>query len=238
MIFDIGVNKGEDSRFYLDKGFKVVGVEASPIIAAELKKTFKSEIESGSFILLECGVWHESSVLTFYRNLDNDHWSSFDPVYGCRNDTSFETIDVPCITVDKIFSEFGIPRYLKIDVEGADKYIVDAIAKSQPIPTFISVEEYGVDALNSLYKAGYKHFKFPPQRDKSLAIPPNPAAEGEYVEKQFSGYDSGLFGLELPGEWLDFEQAREKFLESIRDENHVYVGPENEWYDIHAMAGE
>ena len=29
LIYDIGVNKGEDTEFYLNKGFRVVGIEAA-----------------------------------------------------------------------------------------------------------------------------------------------------------------------------------------------------------------
>jgi len=124
LIYDIGVNSGEDSRFYLEKGFSVVGVEANPLIAAELRETFSKEILEGRYILEESGIWSHAKYLTFYRNLDNDHWSSFDPGYGCRNGTAYEEIEIKCITALELFEMYGMPRYLKIDVEGADRYIV------------------------------------------------------------------------------------------------------------------
>ena len=30
LIYDLGVNRGEDCAFYLAKGFRVVGIEANP----------------------------------------------------------------------------------------------------------------------------------------------------------------------------------------------------------------
>lgn len=235
LIFDIGVNKGEDTRFYLDKGFNVVGVEASPVIVEQLKIDFAQELASGRFILEECGLWHERCQITFYRNLDNDHWSSFEEAYGCRNGTAYEELVIDCITTKDLVEKHGMPRFMKIDVEGADKYIVADLAGFNLKPLFVSVEEYGKDAIEALHNAGYTKFNFTAQRDKKWAIPPNPPKEGAFIEKTFTGYDSGLFGLELPSEWLDYEAAKAEFRNNIRNDEYVYVGPENEWYDVHAM---
>lgn len=234
LIFDIGVNLGEDSRFYLDKGFSVVGVEANPLIATELRTKFSDEIQDGRFILEECGIWSHSKSLPFFRNLDNDHWSSFDPNYGCRNGSAFEEMEIKCITSIELFKVYGIPRYLKIDVEGADKYIVADLASLEQLPTYVSVEEYGFMAIDDLHKAGYNHFYFSPQRDKKWAVPPMPPKEGQYFNKVFNGYDSGLFGEELPGEWMEYDRAVKYFIENIRNREHEYIGAEHEWYDIHA----
>lgn len=235
LIFDIGVNAGEDTRYYLDKGFNVVGVEANPLIAEKLRVEFAEEIETGTFILEECGLWHERSNLTFYRNLDNDHWSSFEAAYGCRNGTAYEELNIDCITTEDFYAKYGTPRFMKIDVEGADKFIVSDLNKVAVKPIYVSVEEYGHDAIINLHKAGYTRFQFTAQRDKSWAVPPNPPKEGGYISKTFTGYDSGLFGSELPGEWLDYETALSDFASKVRNESYEYVGPENEWYDIHAM---
>ncbi len=236
LIFDVGVNKGEDTSLYLEKGFRVVGIEANPLLAHDLRATFADPIARGDLILLNLGVWSERTKLTFYRNLDNDHWSSFDPVYGCRNNTRFETSEIECVTILELINDYGLPRFLKIDVEGADRLIVADLAKHQLQPPYVSVEEYGVQAIDNLHEVGYEKFKFAAQRDKSWAVPPNPPLEGRFATRDFSGWDSGLFGRELPGDWMPYEQARQTFVDSIRQPNGQYVGPEHEWYDIHATT--
>jgi len=236
LIYDIGVNLGEDSRFYLDKGFSVVGIEANPVIAQELRSAFGSEISEGRYTLEEVGIWSHRKMLPFYRNLDNDHWSSFDVNYGCRDGSAFEELQIECITALDLFDKHGIPRYLKIDVEGADRHIVSDLSSLHTLPRFVSVEEYGFDALDALHKAGYQKFYFAAQRDKSWAIPPEPAKEGVYHKKKFDGYDSGLFGDELPGEWMDYSVAKDYFLSKIRNDRYEYLGPEHEWFDIHAKV--
>ncbi len=236
LIFDIGVNKGEDTAFYLAKGFRVVGVEANPSIYQTLAEKFEKEVSSGQLVLLNQGVWSEATTLQFYSNLDNDHWSSFDPAYGCRQGTRYEVMLVNCLTIDQLIEAHGVPRYMKIDVEGADRKIIEGLAISQVRPSFLSIEEYGLEAIDALQAVGYDRFQMVPQRDKSKAIPPNPSREGNYVFQKFSGYDSGLFGRELPNDWLDFDQARLEFQQSVRTQDGRFVGPEYEWFDIHATT--
>jgi len=182
------------------------------------------------------GVWPVPSKLDFYVNLDNDHWSSFDPAYGCRNGTRFEVVEIQCLTALEILRRFGVPRYMKIDVEGADKHIIAELDRAAERPRFVSVEEYGVGCLDALRGTGYSKFKIVPQRDKSIMVPPNPSSEGIYVPRTFDGTDSGLFGSELPGEWMAFAEAREIFLTRVRNEAFEYVGPEHEWHDVHATV--
>lgn len=235
-IFDIGVNNGDDSKFYLAKGFRVVGVEANPVMAEMLRHKFADAIEAGRYILLATGIWSERSVKTFYRNLDNDHWSSFDPVYGTRNGTRYEEIPVRCITISDLLSEYGVPYYMKIDVEGADKVILKDLRSERRLPRFISVEEYSVQAIDDLHALGYTGFQIVPQRDKSKFSPPKPSREGSYVAKKFTGTDSGPFGKDLPPDhWQSYSDARKTFVETIRNEDRKYVGPVSEWHDVHAV---
>ncbi|OLD57869.1 MAG: hypothetical protein AUI54_01070 [Acidobacteria bacterium 13_1_40CM_2_56_5] len=235
LIYDMGVNKGEDTRFYLEKGFRVVGVEANPTIYRRLLHEFRDALNDGTFILLNVGVWKERGTLPFYANLDNDHWSSFSADHGCRHNTRFEVVNIPCITIQDLLAEYGVPRYMKIDLEGADKMIVNHLLDVSIKPKFISAEEYGVKALHDLHGAGYRAFKIVAQRDKTATIPPSPSKEGHYVYKTFTGYDSGLFGLELQGEWMSYEETVRHYTGAVRDTDGLYVGPEHEWYDIHAQ---
>ena len=45
LIFDVGMHKGEDTDFYLNKGFYIVGFEADPELIVFCKNRFKNEIE-------------------------------------------------------------------------------------------------------------------------------------------------------------------------------------------------
>jgi FkbM family methyltransferase len=234
LIFDFGANDGRDTEFYLLKGYRVVGVEANPQLYLRLKEQFAAYIATGQLILLNVGVWTERSILTFYLNLDNDHWSSFNPIYGCRYGTRFETVEIQCFTAQEILRRFGVPYYMKIDIEGADLHVLTELTAIPERPPYISVEEFGVASIDLLHELGYTRFKIVRQRDKSAMVPPDPAREGNYVPRAFSGTDSGLFGRELGGDWMGYGDARAWFLSQIRDPEGRYVGPHLEWHDVHA----
>ena len=51
LIFDVGAHEGEDSAFYLSRGFDVVAVEANPILVEKLLDRFRDEISAGRFTL-------------------------------------------------------------------------------------------------------------------------------------------------------------------------------------------
>lgn len=236
LIYDLGMNHGEDTRFYLAKGFSVVGVEASPPLAAELANRFAFDIAARHLTLLHCGVWQEAGSMTFYVNDDNDHWSSFDPHYGTRLDTKFHTIEVPCVTLGALFAAHGVPHYLKIDIEGADRHVLQAL-RAQPVrPDFVSVEEYGTQVIHDLAACGYTRFQAVTQANKAWATPPpDPAREGRLVHRQFDGRDSGLFGEELPsGAWMPGDVFLDHFARTVRAEDGTWQADPQDWLDIHA----
>ena len=68
LIFDVGCNDGQDSDFYLKKGFRVVGVEANPALCEALKKRFAQEIAEGRFILVCEAIAEQAGEVEFYLN--------------------------------------------------------------------------------------------------------------------------------------------------------------------------
>jgi len=238
LIFDIGLNKGEDSAFYLAKGFRVIAIEANPTLTRACTEKFSSEIANGSLVILNCGIWDEEKTLTFYENLDNDHWSSFDKGAGTRLGSRYKTYEVECIRIVNLFERFGCPYYLKIDVEHADKHILKDMRSLKCRPRFISCEEDGVETFDLLSALGYDHFQIVSQNTKHLnQRPPEEAREGRFVEWSFGPLDSGLFGFELSNEWLSFDETRSKYLAEIRDASGRFL-QQNDWFDIHATTQE
>src|SRR5258705_12955233 len=77
LIFDFGLHEGCDSRFYLNKGFRVVGLEANPRFGIAARKQFAHEIADERFHLVDRALSPEgvSHVMFFVRD-DSDGWSS------------------------------------------------------------------------------------------------------------------------------------------------------------------
>jgi len=77
LVYDVGVHRGEETAYYLHKGFRVVGVEASPAMADHLRNRFRLEIASGALQLLEVGVAEFEGELDFWVCDAVSEWSSF-----------------------------------------------------------------------------------------------------------------------------------------------------------------
>jgi hypothetical protein len=81
LIIDVGMSEGNDTAFYLAKGFDVVGVEADPALAAPLRERFAEAIAAGRLRLLERAAaarsgaidWRELSAVggvPYYLKID------------------------------------------------------------------------------------------------------------------------------------------------------------------------
>ena len=66
LIYDVGVNDGSDSAYYLSLGFRVLGIEANPALANRLKDRFAREIEEQRYILLNVGIAATEDQLDFW----------------------------------------------------------------------------------------------------------------------------------------------------------------------------
>jgi FkbM family methyltransferase len=182
-IFDIGMNNGDDTAYYLEKGFQVVAVEANPQLADQARARFREAIDDGKLVILNVGIAKEEGNLPFWICDTHDAWSSFDQSRASRENSTHHEISVPCRRFHSIVEEFGTPYYLKVDIEGHEHLCLEAF-KSHSLPKYISVEASGVGLLDSLAELGYKQFKclsqfhylpleIPPtsqQRDCELAL--------------------------------------------------------------------
>lgn len=159
LVFDIGLCNGDDSSYYLDLGYFVVGVEANPLLAAQCTVRFDNEIRQGRMMVINAGVLKESGEFTFYRNLRNDLWSSFLPEKGGK-EGGWEELKVPCVTTQQLIEEHGKPFFMKVDIEGADLQTLHSITPATA-PAYVSLELDCTDAiLERLIELGYSAFKF------------------------------------------------------------------------------
>lgn len=212
LIIDVGVHTGQDTEFYLKKGFQVVGIEANPSIYEAAKQRLNSYIEKGQLVLLNVAVSPTNEPVTFYANLARSFWgtTSLDRVDEIKGSfgASFTEITVEGRTFESILEQFGIPYYLKVDIEGNDLLCVKALRNFDTKPQFISIESTKaswnalLEEIALLKELGYQKFKAINQAQVTKQVCPLPAREGEYIPYQFEYGASGLFGEETPGKWL------------------------------------
>jgi FkbM family methyltransferase len=236
LIIDLGMNDGTDTFFYLKKDFNVVAVEANPLLAAKAESLLERFVCADRLRIINKGITDtsEDDQLDFYINHKRSEFSSFVREIGCRNGTPFSVVKIPMLPIKEVFREFGTPYYLKIDIEGFDERIVNAMSDLPLRPRFISVEESGVGIIDALRRIGATGFKLVSQKNNPGVKLPFPAREGRYCRHYFVGGSSGPFGNETPGEWQSYDAFRALYLHSIRDEHGTWICRDDDWFDIHA----
>jgi FkbM family methyltransferase len=159
LIFDIGLHNGDDTAYYLHLGYRVLGVEANPLLASQCTRRFENEIRQGHARIINAGVLKEPGEFTFYRSLRDDSWSSFDPEKG-KKEGEWQEMKVPCVTTQQLIAEHGKPFFMKVDIEGTDLQALHSITPATA-PTYISLELNCDDPIvESLIELGYSAFKF------------------------------------------------------------------------------
>lgn len=159
LVFDIGLHRGDDSAFYLHLGYRVVGIEANPLLARGCSQRFEKEIREGRMKVVNAGVLAESGEFVFYRNLTDDGWSSFVPKMG-QYGGKWEELLVPSLTTQQLVQEYGKPFFIKVDIQGKDLEVLRTLTCATA-PPYISLELNCVDPIiEALIDLGYSSFKF------------------------------------------------------------------------------
>jgi FkbM family methyltransferase len=226
LIYDVGLHHGEDTDYYLKKGFRVIGFEADPDLAAGCRRKFSDQIKTGKVTIIEGAIVplphgnFEDKTIKFYKNKDVDVWGTVVEDWAKRNEylgTSSQVIEVPIVNFSECLQNFGIPHYLKIDIEGMDAVCVRALLNFEQKPDYISKEAdcssfaKVTEDFNLLTQLGYTGFKSVQQGRISRQTEPNPSKEGCYVGYQFRGGSSGLFGEDLPGKWENNKEMARRY---------------------------
>lgn len=231
LIYDVGLHKGEDTDYYLKKGFKVVAFEADPELVSLCRKRFADDLRKGNLMIVEGAiVKHEKKAfrdrrVKFYKSDAMSVWGTVCETWKLRNQSlgvASSTIEVPAVNFKACLEKYGIPHYLKIDIEGMDTVCLEALKGFEDKPDYISIESEKVningllEELNLFRQLGYSHFRAVQQCGISRQHEPNPSGEGRYVGYQFQEGSSGLFGGDLPGKWKSHSQI-------LRDYEKIFV---------------
>jgi FkbM family methyltransferase len=165
LIYDVGMNHGQDTAAYLDAGYQVVAIEANPELYDECSEKFADAIKAHRLKILNIGIAETAGELPFYLNRHNDDWSSFLPEQGARpldgKVTAHEIITVKTVPFSLLLDLYGMPNYLKVDIEGHDHLCLEPL-RADYRPQFLSFEAQGhmVPWLDRLQGIGFTRFKF------------------------------------------------------------------------------
>ncbi len=221
LIIDVGMHDGQDTAFYLAKGFDVVAVEANPDLVQAAEERFAPEIAGGRLRIIGAAVAEKQGTMPLAIADSMTIWSSLSPEFVERNETHANVehryVDVPTVPFGEVLAETGVPYYLKIDIEGYDMLCVRALADFADRPAYLSVESnvtanhaplrLVLDELRTMRRLGYDSFSYVDQRRHPSIRLPDPPREGHYVDQRFTSDGSGPFGEELASRWLSLPAA-------------------------------
>ncbi|WP_339836301.1 FkbM family methyltransferase [uncultured Flavobacterium sp.] len=223
LIYDVGMHKGEDTEYYLKKGFEVIAFEANPELVNLCKQKFKKELESKQLTIVEGAIIDpefdqdkDNPNILFYKNKNLSVWGTVDSEWAKRNEkrgTENEIIEVTKIDFKKCLEKFGIPYYLKIDIEGMDRVCLKALFHFDVKPDYVSIESEKVSfkvlkgEFDLFKNNGYSQFKIVNQGNIKEQKEPLNSEEGSFLDYSFNSGATGLFGKDLQQPWKGYKTA-------------------------------
>jgi FkbM family methyltransferase len=231
LVYDVGLYDGDDSAFYLSQGHSVLAIDASPDMIDAARRRFDREIRSNQLTLLNTAISDTTGPCSFWVCDDFSMWNSCHRDIASRDNSQHHRIEIPGERFENILAEYGVPHYLKVDIEGNDHLCLTSIG-GPTSPPYISVEaecggseaalgenEY-LQNLRLLAAAGYHRFKLidqetlAPVRRGHTRSPEwwnqHRSLRGE-VERRFKCSfpvgSTGPWGEDAAGPWMGFNEA-------------------------------
>jgi len=144
-IFDIGANKGNKVNAFLKMGFKVVALEPEKKSIETLKWRFGN---NKNVTIVERGVSDSISELPVYITESRSGLNTLSEKWvksiGDENENRWHSSQqynvsytIQTTTLDEIIKTYGVPYFIKIDVEGFELNVIKGLSSA---PAFLSFE--------------------------------------------------------------------------------------------------
>jgi FkbM family methyltransferase len=244
LVLDLGMHVGDDTAYYLARGCRVVALEANPRLCVSAEKRFSHDVAAGSLAILNAALCTSSIESIDFHICDvNPEWSSLEKWRIDQIGGTMETVKVPGLVLDKLLTDYGVPHYIKCDIEGADGDFVDQLVglSHAAKPAFVSVEGIAIEWLAKLAEVGYDQVQLVSQARIRRVF--DPAFEfqlgGEKKSWQFGGHSSGRFGFDLdPAKWISHAEASRRWLAfqdlKVADPDMTL----DNWFDFHVTTAQ
>lgn len=142
LIFDVGANIGNRVEIFLALKTRVVAVEPQSFCRKVLRARFGDKIK-----IINKGLGEKEEIKTMYISTSSSQISSFSKEwidsmkkerFSAENWDQQEQIELT--TLENLISQFGIPSFVKIDVEGFEVNVLGGLLTAVPSLSF----EYAV----------------------------------------------------------------------------------------------
>jgi FkbM family methyltransferase len=166
LVFDIGANVGSRVKVFLRLETDIIAVEPQRLCAAVLQKAFGDKVQ-----VLNCAISSETGRADIRLNESHrlasmsSEWIVESRRSGRLKERWGRSIVVPTTTLDTLIADYGLPRFIKIDVEGHEFRVLSGLSHPVPSlsfefhPEILSVALSCIDKLECLgnYKYNFSY---------------------------------------------------------------------------------
>jgi FkbM family methyltransferase len=127
LVFDVGANDGRYTAEMLQNGCRIVAIEPNPALARTLRSRYRVAV-------VEAAVGDGAGVATLHLGTNpvfstvSAAWMGVARERGLANEWTGDTVVVPVVTLDALIERYGVPRYVKIDVEGYEPAVLGGLS--------------------------------------------------------------------------------------------------------------
>lgn len=165
LIFDVGSNIGEVSKKFIDKSqSKIVAVEPQ-------KELLNNKNYKDVFAIENICVSNNTDNVVFYKADKTSTVSTCLKEWNKRHKKiGFKKIILNCTTIDLLIQKYGIPKYIKIDVEGFEDKVLEGLSQKIDLISFEFTQGFRdsfIKCLKVINKLGFiKLISFVKKKEK------------------------------------------------------------------------
>ena len=237
LIYDLGFHNGDDTGFTLPKVSGWWRLKLPPDWLKQGLRRYCTDVKNGRLILLNKAISETSGKVDFFVHPTKPEWSSCLLSMAESDGSSSVRVSVDSTNLHELFHEYGVPHYLKVDVEGCDLFVAKQLSEGKLKPKFVLKRLAEITPVYSpiyMYQ-GTLRFQLINQINNPIRSSPVTVHEGKDVDFRFCEFSSGYFGDDLPKEkWLTFDELITRYIKykELKQLDNVELGLG--WLDVHA----
>lgn len=137
LCFDVGANMGNRVEAFLELGARVVAMEPQERCCIYLQKRYGSKIE-----IVPKGCGEKDEVRDFYISdastisSCSEEWIQSVKEGRFREHNWNKKVSISLTTLDNLIQKYGVPRFIKIDVEGFEPEVLKGLSVKIPMMSF------------------------------------------------------------------------------------------------------
>jgi len=143
LVFDIGANIGTYAEVFQSLGCKVVSVEPNPECADQVEATTKRD----RVTVVRAAVGNSPGIAKLFVNQMSILSSVSTDWVAKEKETKpdevgmwHKEIEVSMVTIDELVAKYGMPKFIKLDVEGFEIPVLCGMSRQ---PEYLSFEFHG-----------------------------------------------------------------------------------------------